>query len=107
MQTIKIKPLSVNCAWRGRRFKTKAYKQYEINLLKLLKQQKVPSGRLKLTIEAGLSNKCQDVDNILKPFIDVLQKKHHFNDREIFEISVKKQLVKGGQEFITYLIEAV
>ena len=105
MQTIKIKPLSVNQAWQGKRYKTKDYKIYEKSLLLLLKQQKVPPGRLKLTIEAGLSNKCQDVDNILKPFIDVLQKKHHFNDREIFEINVKKQIVKRGQEFITYLIE--
>ena len=107
MQTINIKPLSVNQAWQGKRYKTKDYKQYEKALLLLLKRQNIPTGRLKLTIEAGLSNKCQDVDNILKPFIDILQKKHHFNDREIFELVVRKQLVKRGQEFVYYLIEPV
>ena len=29
---IEIKPLSVNTAWKGRRFKTDAYKAYEIEL---------------------------------------------------------------------------
>ena len=33
---IKIKPLSVNDAWQGRRFKTDNYKKYERDLMLIL-----------------------------------------------------------------------
>jgi len=38
---IPIKPLTVNKAWQGRRFKTPAYKQYEKNCRWFLKGEKV------------------------------------------------------------------
>ena len=64
----------------------------------------MPDGRLILTIEAGLSNRNADVDNVLKPFIDVLQKKYHFNDRMIYEMRIKKTIVKRGQEYLKWCI---
>ena len=33
---LKIKPLSVNQVWQGKRFKTKTYKDYEKNVLAIL-----------------------------------------------------------------------
>ena len=33
---LNVKPLSVNQCWQGRRYKTKAYKQYEKALLQIL-----------------------------------------------------------------------
>jgi len=102
---IKIKPLTVNQVWKGRRFKTAKYKDYENELMWLLGKNRIPSGKLKLEMEVGLSSKLADVDNILKPFIDVLQKKYQFNDRDIYEINITKSIVKKGEEFIKWRIK--
>ena len=42
MVHIDIKPLSVNEAWQGRRYKTPKYKQYQETLLWLLPKIKIP-----------------------------------------------------------------
>jgi len=102
MPKIKIRPLSVNQAWKGRRFKTPLYKQYERDLLWLLPQLKVPAGKLKLSLIIGFSNPAADVDNIAKPFIDILQKKYRFNDRDIYELNMVKKIVKKGAEYICF-----
>ena len=101
---IKIKPLSINQCWQGRRFKTKVYKSYESELILKLKNTKISNGKLKLIITFGFSNKLSDIDNGLKPFIDILQKKYKFNDRMIYELIVKKEIVKKGKEFIEWEI---
>ena len=98
---IKIKPLSVNDAWQGRRFKTKKYKSYEEELLYKLRPLKIPE-KIRLDIDVGYSNKCSDIDNCLKPLLDVLQKKYGFNDRNIYELKVKKSIIKKGQEYIDF-----
>ena len=38
---LKIKPLSVNKAWQGKRFKTPEYKKYEIQMLRMLPNIKI------------------------------------------------------------------
>ena len=101
---IKIIPLSINKCWQGKRFKTKVYKSYETELLLKLKNIKISSGKLKLIITFGFSNKLSDIDNGLKPFIDILQKKYKFNDRMIYELIVIKEIVKKGEEFIEWEI---
>ena len=103
-----IKPLSVNQCWMGRRFKTKLYKAYEAQTLTLLpKSIDIPSGALRLTLTIGFSNKRADIDNIAKPFIDILQKKYGFNDCQIYHLSMIKTIVKKGDEFIGFQIEAI
>lgn len=103
---ILIKPLSINEAFQGKRFKTPKYKSYENHLLMLLKPLEVPKGRLKLIATFGLSSKNADWDNPVKPFQDCLQKKYGFNDRNIYEAEIKKVDVKKGEEFIEfYLLE--
>jgi hypothetical protein len=48
MNILKIKPLSVNKVWQGKRFKTKDYSIYE-NIVKLmLKPILIPTGPLKI-----------------------------------------------------------
>ena len=101
---VDIKPLSVNECFQGRRFKTPKYKSYEKHLLLLLKPLEVPKGQLKLNITFGLSSKLSDIDNPLKAFIDILQKKYLFNDRDIFELNIKKDLVPKGYEYIDFKI---
>lgn len=104
MPKIKIKPLSVNDCWRGRRFKTKEYTDYEEELLWLLPKIKVGKETLGIEIEVGFSNKCSDLDNITKPFIDILQKKYSFNDKQVYRIIMEKVDVKKGEDYLDFEI---
>ena len=105
MEKLNIKPLSVNEAWQGRRFKTDKYKKYESDLMVLLPNNlKIPNGNIRLFIEFGLSNNASDIDNCLKNFIDCLQKKYGFNDKLINELNVRKIKVAKGYEHIIFEI---
>ena len=99
---IKVKPLSVNRCWRGRRFKTPEYKSYEVECFYLLPKMEVPKKNIILEITFGVSSKLFDLDNGVKPFIDILQNKYDFNDREIIKLILTKQLTKKGEEFIQF-----
>lgn len=105
MQTnyIKIKPLSVNSAFKGRRFKTKKYENYELELTYKAPIIQVPKGKLLVFFEFGLSSSGSDIDNCLKQNIDILSKKYKFNDNQIFDICVKKVVVKKGFEYIKFM----
>lgn len=105
MQKIKIKPLSVNEAWQGKRFKTNKYKAYEKELLLLLKPLKIENRNLKISYEFGFSNPLSDFDNPVKSMTDILQKKYGFNDRYIMEANIKKVIVPKGEEYIFFKIE--
>lgn len=105
MITINIKPLSVNQAWQGKRFKTKKYKQYEIDLFYLLPKITIPKGKLEIHYIFYYSNIQSDIDNGIKQFQDILCKKYNFNDKMIYKIIVEKKIVKKGQERIDFLIK--
>ena len=103
-----IKALSVNQCWRGRRFKTDKYKKYELELLMLLNPiLNIPEGSLCLSVKFGLSSKLNDIDNGLKPFIDILQLKYGFNDRDIYKLEVEKIIVPKGNEFVEFKITSL
>ena len=102
MPKVLIKPLSVNQCWAGRRFKTPKYKAYEVELLSKLPNLKVKGNDLSIKITFGYSSKLADIDNGLKPLIDILQKKYNFNDRYIYKLEVTKEIVKKGNEFIKF-----
>jgi Holliday junction resolvase RusA-like endonuclease len=101
---INIKPLSVNRAFKGRRFKTKEYKDYEKELLLRLKPFNMPSSPYQIDYIFGFSNKASDIDNGIKQFQDILCKKYNFDDKDIYKITVKKEVVKKGGEFIDFQI---
>lgn len=106
MPKINIKPMSVNDAWQGKRFKTKRYKQYEQECLLILPRKiEIPEGKLKVRLLFGFSSKLADTDNPVKCFIDILQKKYGFNDNKIYEYNISKVDVKKGEEFIQFKIE--
>jgi len=107
MRKINIKPLSVNECWQGRRFKTKEYKQYEKDLLLMLPNIKLKIQRVSIDIVFGFSNSLCDIDNPLKPFLDILQKKYNINDRDIYRLIVSKEVIKKGNEFIKYQITEI
>src|SRR3990167_10343001 len=100
MYKIQIKPLSVNRVWQGRRFKTPDYKAYEREMILLLPKKKIPQGRLFLRLTVGVSSKNSDIDNPVKPILDILQKKYLFNDKKIYLMEVEKVDVEKEEEFI-------
>lgn len=104
---VNIKPLSVNEAWQGRKFKSPKYKVYEQELLFALPMTDINWDTLPLEVSlvVGMSNMASDIDNVVKPFIDVLQKKYKFNDKYIFRLIVEKKLVVKGAEFIEFYIK--
>jgi Holliday junction resolvase RusA-like endonuclease len=97
---INIVPLSVNKAWQGKRFKTKEYLKFERDMLLLLPKFKIPEAPISLSIHYGFSSKLSDIDNPTKLVIDIMQKKYNFNDKDIFELTLTKQIVNKGKEFI-------
>ena len=102
-----ISPLSVNQAWQGRRFKTKAYDQYIHDvLLQLPKREKI-MGWVAVEIVFYIKNfGNRDVDNMIKVFLDCLTKKGYFeDDRKVVHISAMK--VKSKIEGIDCLIRPV
>lgn len=106
-EKILIKPLSVNEAWQGKKFKTPKYKEYEKALMALLPDVEplIDAKPLEIFIEVGFSNKQSDIDNIVKPFVDILQKKYKFNDRFIYKMTVEKHIVEKGNEYIEFYIK--
>jgi Holliday junction resolvase RusA-like endonuclease len=105
MTTIKIKPLSTNTAWQGRRFKSQAYKAFEKEMMYLLPKLKIPEGELTLSLEVGLSNRNSDLDNTIKQLIDCLASKYNFNDSRIYGILAVKKIVPKGEEYIRFTIK--
>lgn len=104
MIEIGIVPLSVNECWRGRRFKTDKYRDYEGRLLWLLPRMEIPDGPLCICFEFGFSSLASDWDNPVKPLQDILQKKYGFDDKRIIRAEVSKVLVKKGNEYLKFEI---
>lgn len=107
MQRVRIKPLSINIAFKGRRFKSDKYKAYEAEVLSRLKPLKIGNGKISLRIVVAYSNSSSDIDNCVKPFIDILQKKYNFNDKQIYELHVYKIITEKGKEFIDFEINPI
>mgnify|MGYP003792233657 FL=1 len=93
------KPLSVNEAWQGKRFKTDKYKSFEKDCLFLLPRNKQINPE-RIAIQLDFSNKASDIDNPLKMILDILQKKYLFNDKNITELKIKKAIYPKGKEGI-------
>ena len=98
---LNVKPLSVNEAWQGKRFKTPVYNNYEKAILLQMPKGKIdPEQMLRIEFFFGFSNKASDLDNPVKLLLDIAQKKYGFNDKNVFELNVRKCIVKKGEEFI-------
>jgi Holliday junction resolvase RusA-like endonuclease len=98
---INEKPLSINEAFQGRRFKTPAYKEYEKGMLLNMPRANIEKDQmLRVELFFGFSNKASDLDNPVKLLMDIAQKKYGFDDKMVFELNVRKCIVKKGEEFI-------
>ena len=107
MHKLHIKPLSVNRAWQGRRFKTKEHKEYCQDVIAYLPPLNLPSGKLCVSVVFGQSSKLADIDNPIKIFLDCLQKRYGFNDKHVYRLVVDKVDVEKGSEYICFRIDSV
>lgn len=105
MNELKIKPLSLNNCYIGRRFATKELAKYKQDISRMLPRIDIPEGKLYVTYSFGVSSKSSDVDNLIKVFQDCLAEFYGFNDKNIYRLDVSKQDVKKGEEFIKFQIE--
>jgi Holliday junction resolvase RusA-like endonuclease len=104
--TLKIKPLSVNQAFKGKRFKTDLYNDFIQKMHFILPKEIEITNKenIKIAIEFGFSTKLSDIDNCIKSFLDCLVKKYKVDDRHIYELHVFKSIVKKGDEYIKFRI---
>lgn len=106
MNRVKLKPISVNDAWKGKRYRTDEYRQYQHDLGYLLPPGiKIPEGKLEVWLTFGFSNDKCDADNPVKPTVDILAAKYQFNDRRIYRYHIEKEIVPKGQEYIEFKIK--
>jgi Holliday junction resolvase RusA-like endonuclease len=89
---ILIKPLTVNKAWQGKRFKTKDYKEYEEELLWLLKGLEKTNGFVEIKYSLYLKYySTSDVGNFEKPLTDIIVKAGLIeDDKYITKITMEK-----------------
>lgn len=106
---LNVKPLSVNQAfsvYRGKKLKTKKYRQYEKTILAHLLKNKIKiklpaKGDLYLHLKIGVG-RAFDCDNCAKPLIDIFQQYFKFNDNRITYLVIEKEIIKKGSEFIAF-----
>ena len=101
-----IKPMSVNEAYQGRKFKTKKYNKWsdDVHLLLPSWAGNIMDKKLELYVKFGFSTMASDIDNGLKTLMDALSKKYRFNDKYIMRLVVDKTLVPKGEEFIFFTL---
>src|SRR3990172_6415963 len=91
---IPTQALTINQAFQGRRFKTKAYQVFEKEMSILLPRQKRIWGWVNVEYEFGLMPKSysiSDVGNLEKCLSDILVKHGYIeDDRKILTLTLKK-----------------
>ena len=102
MHRIRIKPLSVNESYRGRKFKTPALAKYKKDLQFLLPKIEIPCGMLHVHYVFGVSSRRSDGDNLIKSFQDTLSEVYGFNDNIIYSWFIEKKIVNKGEEYIEF-----
>lgn len=110
MIKVNVKPLSVNQAWQGKRYKTKLYQNYEKKMIAILPKLDFKiekTEKLSIAFVFGFSSIKSDLDNPVKPLLDIFCKKYLFDDSQIFQINISKKKVEKGNDFIAFNIEKI
>jgi Holliday junction resolvase RusA-like endonuclease len=78
-----------------------AGKEIEKGMLLNMPKAKIEKDQmLRVEFFFGFSNKASDLDNPVKLLMDIAQKKYGFDDKMVYEMNVRKCIVKKGEEFI-------
>lgn len=91
---------------RNKTYKSAAYKEYQNEIWDELKTHgdltwPFGSEQVCFDVEAGLSNRGQDLDNVIKPVLDTYQTIYaDFNDNKVYKITLTKSIVKKGEEYL-------
>lgn len=101
-----LKPLSANKMHIGRKVDSGEYRKYKAELIRRLPDVSIPEGPLRVRVLACFSSKLADLDNVLKPFLDVLQARYGFNDRDVFRIVAQKKHVPKGEETLLFAVDS-
>lgn len=104
---IEIKPMSVNSAYRGRRFNTKEHIHWEQVVLLSLPNIEIPAPPYQIDFTFGLSSVNADGDNCIKIAQDVIAKKYGFNDKHIKRWIVEVIKVDKGKEFFEFHLKTL
>lgn len=104
MHHLDIKPLSLNKAYRGRRFITPETQQFKEEMSWLLPATLDVDfvSPMIIFLEFGVSSHNADGDNCIKMAQDSIAGKYGFNDKLIFKWVVEKVKVPKGQEYIKF-----
>lgn len=98
---LKVKPLSINAAYSGRRFKTEGYRDFSDEVLYLLPRrfEKI-CGELSMKYIFHVKNyEKSDVDNMVKTIQDLLvQSEIIADDKHIKEIYCRKEKVEDSKD---------
>ena len=90
--------------------KTVEYREYQNEIRDELMGVPWPYGDRMVTfsINAGLSNRAADLDNVVKPVLDTFQSIYdEFNDNKVYEIHLYKRIVGRGDEYLEVDISEV
>lgn len=101
---VKGKPFSANKMHYGQKVDTADYRKFRDSLLGVLPDIAIPEGKIRIKLMAFFSTKNADLDNVLKPLLDVLQKRYSFNDSKVYRIVAQKETVPKGQERFAFQI---
>ena len=111
MHRIAQKPLSVNRAYKGRKYKTPDYTMFAESVwyrLLQLDPAKPPEGAKFAHYRWGFSSKNSDTDNPTKVFQDILTKFWGFRaDTDIEFIILERAIVPKGEEYIEFHIDSI
>lgn len=90
--SVQIKPMSINAAFKGRRFKTPECEDYESDLWSLLPREEKVTGKVEIVYRFFLVNHSRtDYDNMIKVTQDIIVKKGYIeDDRKIYRATIEK-----------------
>ena len=97
-----IKPISVNEAFKGRRFHTEAHKLWKMKVMNMLPHIILPQPPYEIYLKFGFSSTASDWDNPIKQVQDSLAEKYGFNDKLIRKGVIETDIVPKGQEYFAF-----
>ena len=105
MYHIPVQALSQNQAWKGRRYKSPEYRQYQQTINAYLKTLQLPKLKPKeeyfLLYEFGIPTR-QDASNCVKLFEDILSDHLGTNDRYVMQFHCRKVITKREDCYIKF-----